>query len=1306
MNELTLIVVSNPFSRSDRDIRRLSCDPGMTLLDLRHSRFPRDLPVSVSVNGRIVPTAHLALSRPMPGDQILFVPEVAGGGEEGDDKSIYRTVMMLAIAAGAYAMFGPGGALINGGLWGSLAMGAVLTVGGMLVNALLPPPKTSTEEEDSQSYSWTPQTVQQQGVPVPMVFGTNKLYGNIIESYTDVDSNGDSVLYLLLSLGMGPLANIYDCKINGQDASKYGVVPVTRLGKIYQGGIPGFQQSKIERVVNYQVVYEDGAYTWTSPGEAFDSLEIEAVFPYGVWRLNDEGELKTYSINIRVGVRKLGDPGWKFLTHQVVEDYGQVSQARWSRGYYSVSYTEWNPNDATVVWVEVEQGTTSPTAHFEGEAAIDEQWQQTLWHWLSTTEYVYTSTPVTYVTVSAYSSKVIRKKFVLPGITDKGQYEVYVENMTATLDDGKHGEAFYLGAVREVTSVNLTYPCTALVGLSAVASDQLSGSFEFSCMTDGIYCRIWTGSVWTVGSTDNPAWACYNVLTKPLFGTDLAVLEYKGIDPARIDHVKFKEWADWCDELVPDGLGGTEKRITFNGVFDSSGNMWESAFRICQTGRAALVRRGTLISVMVDKPAEPVQLFTAGNINRREFSETWLPMDDRANELDVDIVNADNDYERETITCHNPGLVTEASPAKMELFGITTRAGAWRAARYRLACNQYILSCAELGVDVDAVACETGDVINVQHDLPTAGSVGGRVVSATVSSVTIDRTVTIEADTEYALWVRLQDDTILSRVVSNAPGDYTMLTVSTPFAAAPQLHDVYAFGESAKVVKPYRVIGIKPQGNLMCTLSLVEYNASIYLTDELQPALPTPDYSSLETLPPITDLLLVELLYAASDGTIRDALDVYWSKPLSSAYASADVYFSVDGGGWTLAGNTTSDTLRIDNVQINADYAVAVVTVNILGAKDSIENAPQAELSTLGKMRPPTTPADFAAGQNGQFVEFSWTHIADADLWGYELRRGTDWDTARVIVTGVSADAYSWQAELDGTYRFLIKAIDTSGNYSVTAASVDITLTGIEDNINVILSQNEISKEGGPDGVMTNFVFADDTPPYMTMPWMLTDTDVPALDDTSAGITDYAGDIILTAQYETLSIDTGKIGKTTLRIVDVIDAYDLGATDQSYPTRLDTDYPADTDTHVTMPASADISVKFSDDNVTWSAYEPYTGTVEKSFRYVKVKYAADIASTTARFHLTSLAISLDVPDVTFVLSAYAVAATTGSDVSFATYSLAFYSAPVIWAQLVGGSGSNVVPDISSVTTTGFHIDAIDKSDAKVAANFDIHIQGY
>lgn len=1080
MDRLSLVVVRNPFDRAARETTLLDCAPAATLAEL-HARFlPPEIEAVASVNGQIVPREQWAATQFRPGDQLVFVPAVQGSDS-------LRLVAFLAlsfyapmIAGSMYETFGITTA------FGQFAMTmATFMVGGALINHLLPPPKPQVPTLDagsdaSPAYSWTPVTTQQQGLPVARWYGKNKLFGNIVGAYITDDGNKQHV-NALIDLGQGPLQAVgvlsdgsYNFWINGQpvrnaDGTEHfqGVTLETRRGDMDQSSLPGFNVTRTAYATSVKVV-NGTPYIYTTTGSAFDGLDIEITFPQGLFYSNDSGGLDAYSVNVQIETRKHGssDP-WIVLTKSYVDITTLTNGPHWSKGRWRLN--GWNNED--YVWQEIAIGSNGMFDHGEGEwAGYDTNGNDCTWHWISTNSYQTVNTLVDYTVMSAAQTQPLRRVFNSSNLPH-GQYDIRVTNLSPDQTTTRYGDDLYLTTVTEILNEDFQYPRTALVAVKALATDQLSGSLQFSCLCECLKVRVWNGSAWSVAYSNNPAWVCWDVLTQPVLDNGLNVVRYDGLDPARLDLAAFYAWAQWCDGIVTDGNGGTEKRCLFDGGFDAETTLWEAAQRIAQTARAVVIPLGAKITVHWDRPQTvPAQLFSVGNAGAGSFKETFLPMADRASEIEVDFVNAAADYNRDKLTVVNTGSSGVSNKINLSLFGVNRASQAWREAMYRLYRNQYLQRTGEISADIDAIACTIGDLIYLQHDVPQWGQ-GGRLVAATTGSVTLDQTVTIASGKTYEVAVRLSDDSIITRAVTSAPGDYTVLTVTPAFAAAPAQYDPYAFGETSKSNKPALVTAIRRSADQQAVISWVEYNASIYNVDTDQPALPTANYSALDPLPPVTNLLVAEQLVAQKDGTIVTVLDVTFRRPASSVWAAAEIWLN-DGSGWKLAATTADEKTRVFDVRDGLTYTIVAATVNYLGQRQKLQNAPQTTIAVIGKTALPANVTGFFAGQNGVVVVLRWTQVADIDLAGYEIRYNpqgagdTIWNNGTVLTQVTRGTQITSAALPPGAWTLLIKARDTSGNYSALPAvyRLNMTLTNLQSLL--------YSGEQSPDwpGVALNFV--------------------------------------------------------------------------------------------------------------------------------------------------------------------------------------------------------------------------------------------
>jgi hypothetical protein len=246
---------------------------------------------------------------------------------------------------------------------------------------------------------------------------------------------------------------------------------------------------------------------------------------------------------------------------------------------------------------------------------------------------------------------------------------------------------------------------------------------------------------------DNPAIVCWDIMTNPVYGG--------GIPYSVMDAQAFKEWADYCNELVPDGNGGTMYRATFGGVFDTSGNVWDAVGKVARLGRAVVVRTGLNYTVITDKPSSPVQLFTVGNMIRGSFREMWLSMSDRANSVDISFFDMELGKPR-PITVQDEGAINAGDPVRsapaIQLFGCTSEAQAWREGWYLIRANKHLRRAVQWESNVEAIACRVGQVVKVQHDLTEWGE-GGKLEGGDTTTLRLDREVTIDPAKQYRVLV-------------------------------------------------------------------------------------------------------------------------------------------------------------------------------------------------------------------------------------------------------------------------------------------------------------------------------------------------------------------------------------------------------------------------------------------------------------------------------------------------------------------------------------------------------------------------
>lgn len=899
---------------------------------------------------------------------------------------------------------------------GWIAILATVAVVGFTIFSAFQKPKTpsygtfggtmGSMEESSPTYGWDGvRTIMDVGVPIGVLYGTHKIGGNIINQYVYNDGEKE-YLNLLIGLCEGEIESISDIKINDNPYENFsGLTKYERYGTNDQTVVEGFEELHSVTDVGANLL-KDAPYTQTTVDSDVEAFEVEVSFPYGLYEITNGGDLLTLEAEFQVSYK---------------------------------SHT--------------------------GEA--------------------WTDLPVR--TVSANSRTNVKRKEKVTGLTPD-QYDVKVTKISDNSTSFKISDMKF-NRLDEIKNDDLAYPNTALLGLKLLATDQLSGiTPQVSCIVKGKKIKTykvmngddevayddyyydpdddtfklfeddtaltWDEETYTTAWSANPVWCLYDLLTNARYGLG------EFIDATNIDLDQFVDMAKYCDEKLPKADGSYEKRFQMDCVIDASHGAVDILLQLCATFRAWAFYSQGAIKLKIDKPETPVQLFGMGNIIEGTFQQAWKSVKEVPNVIEVQFLNANQNYEQEIVAVTDEtSLATEPMRKKSLRIFTTSMSRALREGRYALNLAKYIHRSISFRASIDAIACQSGDVISVSHDLPAWGS-SGRVVSGSISAVVLDKQVTIVGGTSYKIRVKHADDTVEEKTVTNSAGTTATITISGTWTQNPASGDVWSFGETSLLKKDFRIINVKRENNSEIAIECAEYNANVY-----DDTAPTEGENNLDDptagIPSVTDLALTERIVKLTDGTIENVLDVWWNKPdLSNypinVYDYAKVYISDDGGDtYTYRGLSYGGSFAIDSgIQTGSTYKVVVATVTKTGIEKSLALCPSASISILGKEAPPSNVTGFAVSFASDHLHFTWNHIADVDLAGYEIRElpasGASWGLGTPISVMISENQFDYfSMSVSGNRYFAIKAIDTSGNYSTNATNTNLFFSAIPE-INVI----------------------------------------------------------------------------------------------------------------------------------------------------------------------------------------------------------------------------------------------------------------
>lgn len=344
--------------------------------------------------------------------------------------------------------------------------------------------------------------------------------------------------------------------------------------------------------------------------------------------------------------------------------------------------------------------------------------------------------------------------------------------------------------VTQVIYDDFEYPGKALIGIKALATDQLSGNDpSMTCLVTRKNVNVWNPATkhYEERPADNPAWATYDILHHCLkIDTAEGGFEYEadGVRKENLDYYAFKAWAAAC----------ANAGMAFNYLYDSAMSVWDAKDYPCRVGRGAILLMGTKFSCVYDYAGTPVQLFTVANMKKDSFKEEFQARDQRANAVEISFMNKDKNYERDVLTVYGDDYDTaerNVQPVQIELMGCTSLKQAYAFGRYKLRSNKYEIRTVSFDAFVDAIACTIGDVILVQTDNTTWGA-GGRILSVNGKELTLDQPIDIDYS---SIFVRDQDtDKIYESAITSIDGSKVTVSDATGFSA----DAVYAAGKRGK----------------------------------------------------------------------------------------------------------------------------------------------------------------------------------------------------------------------------------------------------------------------------------------------------------------------------------------------------------------------------------------------------------------------------------------------------------------------------------------------------------------------------
>ncbi len=408
---------------------------------------------------------------------------------------------------------------------------------------------------------------------------------------------------------------------------------------------------------------------------------------------------------------------------------------------------------------------------------------------------------------------------------------VRVRRITPNSTSEYISDKMYVKAVTEVIDAKLRYPNTALVSLQYDAETFGGSVAKLAVDLKGVkikvptnynpenreYVGMWDGTFKRAYS-NNPAWIYYDLCTSKRYGIG------ERITDGMLDKWSLYRLAQYCDELVPDGLGGQEPRFTCNIYLQSAEDAYSILTKLAGVFRAITYWDGDSIVCDADIPQDTYFTYTRANIIG-EPDHNGTRARDRHNAVKVAWDNPANHYKTEYEFVRDEKAISEMKQVRLlelDAWGCTSRGQAQRAGLWALKSEQLETRTVTFKVGLDGHIPLPGKVIEFADPIFAGRANGGRIsaISADRKSITLDRddVVAIAGD---RLVINGENGKAQTRIIQSITG--RVITVSVAFdEIAPQ--NVWVIDAQDLATLKFRVLSVVQSDSHQFTITALEYN--------------------------------------------------------------------------------------------------------------------------------------------------------------------------------------------------------------------------------------------------------------------------------------------------------------------------------------------------------------------------------------------------------------------------------------------------------------------------------------------------
>lgn len=504
---------------------------------------------------------------------------------------------------------------------------------------------------------------------------------------------------------------------------------------------------------------------------------------------------------------------------------------------------------------------------------------------------------------------------------------VRVRRLTPNRNAGNIADTMMIAAYTEIIDQKLRYPNTALLYIEFDAEQfQNIPSVTVKCKArrwpvptnyDPIartYTGTWDGT-FKQAWTNNPAFVTYGLCVEDRFGLG------KRIKSWMVDKWEMYRIAQYCDQLVPNGVGGQEPRFLCDLNLQGKAEAWTLLRDLSAIYRGMVYWAQGALFMQADMPrAQDFDyVFTRANVIDGEFTYGGAERSTHYSRALVSYDNPGNNYDTDVIPVTDLALQRryQDRPIEISAIGCTRASEAQRRGKWALLSNNQDRT-VTFKTGMEGRIPLPGHVIPVADELLSGRPNGGRIAAAVGKVVTLDRDTQIKAGDR--LIINLPNGSAQGRTVQSVAG--RAVTVTTAYSVQPEPQLQWAIDADDLAIQLFRVLKTARTAEGEYEITGLEFNPSKFAAIDTGAKLEERPISVIPvtTVPPPASVTLTSD-YAISQGLAVSTMTISW--PAVEGAVGYDVEWRKDSGNWIRLQRT--GTASVDVVGIYAGQYLARV---------------------------------------------------------------------------------------------------------------------------------------------------------------------------------------------------------------------------------------------------------------------------------------------------------------------------------------------------------------------------------------------